>query len=81
MSEVIAKAIDALNDGETNNFVDTINKELLHRAQDAIATRKVAVAQTLFDDDIDDEDEDIDLDDVEEDEDIETEEGDGDEEI
>ena len=29
MSEVIAKAIDALNDGETNHFVDTINKELL----------------------------------------------------
>ena len=80
----IEKAIEDLNNGDTNSFVSKVNNELMSRAHDAMKVRKVAMAQDLFGDEEEDDDVEIEMeddydDDIEEDEDIEEE--DSDEEV
>ena len=67
----IEKAIEDLNNGDTNSFVSKVNNELMSRAHDAMKVRKVAMAQDLFGDEEEDEDVEIEMDDDYEDDEFE----------
>ena len=50
MTDNIRDAIVALQNGDSAQFKDTVNQELMTRAMDHIQIQKIAVGQAFFDD-------------------------------
>jgi len=50
MTDNIRDAIVALQNGESAQFKDTVNQELMTRAMDHIQIQKIAAGQAFFDD-------------------------------
>ena len=50
MTDNIRDAIVALQNGESAQFKDTVNQELMTRAMDHIQIQKIAAGQSFFDD-------------------------------
>ena len=50
MTDNIRDAIVALQNGDSAQFKDTVNQELLTRAMDYIKIQKIAAGQAFFDD-------------------------------
>ncbi len=50
MTDNIRDAIVALQNGESSQFKDTVNQELMARAMDHIQIQKIAAGQAFFDD-------------------------------
>jgi len=49
MTDNIKDAIIALQNGESSQFKDAINNELMGRAMDAIQVQKISAGQAFFD--------------------------------
>jgi len=50
MTDNIRDAIVALQNGDSAQFKDTVNQELMTRAMDHIQIQKIAAGQSFFDD-------------------------------
>ena len=50
MTDNIKDAIVALQNGDSAQFKDTVNQELMTRAMDHIQIQKIAAGQSFFDD-------------------------------
>ena len=49
MTDNIKDAIIALQNGDSSQFKDTINQELMNKAMDAINLQKITAGQAMFD--------------------------------